>query len=100
MFTDHIDQLIREAYLSRPVAKTRPGIRLVAKKVGAFGIDPHPVIRWINKGRLKATFRGTVRGEAQNGDIYLIHEKDLRRFVLKHPAEIDLAKWTSSGFSI
>ena len=172
-FTDHIDQLIRETYLSRQDAKTRPGIRLLAKKVGiphwvlkkrarelglartkeltwsqpeleilaryawmsderlcrklkaagyartaaaihlklrrmgfkkdgsfysanslaqALGVDPHAVTRWINRGRLKATFRGTARGEAQNGDIYLIREKDVRRFVLEHPAEIDLRK--------
>lgn len=55
--------------------------RMAFKKDGSFysanslaqvlGIDLHAVIRWINRGRLKATFRGTARGEAQNGDIYL-----------------------------
>ena len=34
VFTDQIDQLIREIYLSHRDAKTRPGIRLLAKKVG------------------------------------------------------------------
>ena len=33
-FTDQIDQLIREVYLSRPDSKTRPGIRVLAKRVG------------------------------------------------------------------
>lgn len=33
-FTDHIDQLIRECYLSRRHSKQLPGIRLLAKKVG------------------------------------------------------------------
>lgn len=172
-FTDQIDQFIREAYLSRAGNKTRPGIRLLAKRVGiphwalkkrarelglartkelpwsepelellacfawmsderlrlklkaagytrtataihlklkrmafkkggefysanslaqALGIDPHAVTRWINAGRLKATLRGTARGEQQNGDIYLIRERDVRRFVLNHPSDIDLRK--------
>ena len=34
VFTDQIDQLIREIYLNHRDAKTRPGIRLLAKKVG------------------------------------------------------------------
>ena len=34
IFTDQIDQLIREIYLSHRDPKTRPGIRLFAKKVG------------------------------------------------------------------
>jgi AraC-like DNA-binding protein len=58
----------------------------------ALGIDPHAVTRWINKGHLKAKLRGTARGEQQNGDIYLIHERDVRRFILKHPTDIDLRK--------
>jgi hypothetical protein len=173
IFTDQIDQFIREFYWSRPDSKTRPGIRLLAKKLGiphwalkkharelglartkesawsepeleilarcawmsderlrlklkaagyartatairlklkrmaykkggdfysaqslaqALGIDAHAVARWINHGRLKASLRGTARGERQNGDIYLIREKDVRRFVLEHPSEIDLRK--------
>jgi hypothetical protein len=50
------------------------------------------VTRWINAGQLKATLRGTARDERQNGDIYLIREKDVRRFVLEHPSDIDLRK--------
>ena len=34
VFTDQIDQFIREIYLNHRDAKTRPGIRLLAKKVG------------------------------------------------------------------
>jgi hypothetical protein len=41
---------------------------------------------------LKAKFRGTARVKQQNGDIYLIHEKDVRRFIVEHPTEIDLRK--------
>jgi len=39
-----------------------------------------------------SAFRQTWRGEKQNGDIYLILEKDVRRFILEHPTEIDLRK--------
>jgi hypothetical protein len=173
LFTDEIDQLIRAIYLRHPGAKTRPGIRMLAKKIGiphwalkkrarelglartkellwsepeleilaryawmsderirlklkaagysrtvtgihlklrrmkfkhdpsfysanglaqALGIDSHVVSRWIKCGHLKAELRGTARGEQQNGDIYLIHEKDLRHFILEHPTEIDLRK--------
>ena len=172
-FTDQIDQFIREAYLSRPDNKTRPGISVLAKKVGiphwalkkrarelglartkelpwsepeleilaryawmsderirlklkaagysrtvtgihlklrrmkfkhdpsfysanglaqALGIDSHAVSRWIKRGYLRAQLRGTARGEQQNGDIYLIREKDIRRFIFEHPSEIDLRK--------
>ena len=58
----------------------------------ALGIDSHAVTRWIKGGHLKAKFRGTARTEQQNGDIYLIHEKDIRRFILEHPTDIDLRK--------
>jgi len=173
VFNHQIDQLIREIYLSNRSARTRPGIPLLAKKVGiphwalkkrarelglartkelpwseaelrilaryawmsderirlklksagfartvtgihlklkrmrfkddgsfysayslaqALGIDPHAVTRWIKSGHLKAKFRGTARGPQQNGDSYLIQEKDVRRFILEHPTEIDLRK--------
>jgi len=32
------------------------------------------------------------RGPQQNGDSYLIQEKDVRRFILEHPTDIDLRK--------
>jgi len=173
VFTDQIDQLIREIYLNHRDAKTGFGIRPLAKKVGiphwalkkrarelglartkelpwgepelailsryasmsderirlklkaagytrtataihlklkrmkfkhdasfysayslaqALGIDPHAVTRWIKSGHLKAKFRGTARGPQQNGDSYLIQEKDVRRFILEHPTDIDLRK--------
>jgi hypothetical protein len=58
----------------------------------ALGIDSHAVTRWIKSGHLKAKLRGTARGEQQHGDIYLIYEKDVRRFILEHPTDIDLRK--------
>ena len=58
----------------------------------ALGIDPHAITRWIKSGHLKARFRGTGRTPQQNGDSYLIQEKDVRRFILEHPTDIDLCK--------
>lgn len=58
----------------------------------ALGIDSHAVTRWIKSRHLKAKFRGTARTPQQNGDSYLIQEKDVRPFILKHPADIDLRK--------
>lgn len=173
IFTDQVDQLIREVYLSRRDAKTLPSIRVLAKKVGiphwalkkrarelglartkerpwsepelailsryawtsderirlklkaagyartvtaihlklkrmkfkhdgrfysayslaqALGIDSHAVTRWIKGGHLKAKLRGTARTPQQNGDSYLIQEKDVRRFILEHPTDIGLRK--------
>jgi len=173
IFTDQIDQLIREAYLNHLDEKMRRGIPFLAKKVGmphwalkkrarelglartkelpwsereleilsryawmsderirlklkaagcartataihlklkrmgfkhdgsfysanglaqALGIDSHAVTRWIRSGHLKAKLRGTARTEQQNGDIYLIHEKDVRRFILAHPTDVDFRK--------
>jgi hypothetical protein len=180
LFTDQIDRLIREIYLGHPDAKTRPGIRMLAKKMDvphwalrkrarelglartkelpwsepelqilsryacmsderirlklkaagysrtvtgihlklrrmkfkndpgfysaislaqALGIDSHAVSRWIRRGHLEAELRDTGRGEKQNGNIYLIREKDVRRFILEHPMEIDLRKVDQLWFS-
>jgi len=58
----------------------------------ALGIDAHAVTRWIKSGHLKAKLRGTARTPQQNGDSYFIQEKDVRRFILDHPTDIDLRK--------
>ena len=58
----------------------------------ALGIDSHVVTRWIKAGHLRPQFRGTKRTKQQGGDTYLIREKDVRRFILQHPTEIDLRK--------
>jgi hypothetical protein len=50
------------------------------------------VTRSIKSGYLKAKFRGTARRPQQNGDGYLIQEKDVRRFILDHPIDIDPRK--------
>jgi hypothetical protein len=59
---------------------------------GLMGIDAKTVMRWIEKGGLKAGRRGTNRSEAQGGDQYWIHRKDLRRFIAENAAAVDLRK--------
>ena len=63
----------------------------------ALGIDSHVVTRRNKAGHLRAQFRGTKRTEQQGGDIYLICEKDVRRFILQHPPRLTCAKSTSCG---
>jgi hypothetical protein len=57
-----------------------------------LGIDSHAVTRWINLGYLKAKRRGTERHDGNGGDMYMIHENDVRVFVYARPMEIDLRK--------
>jgi hypothetical protein len=101
------DERIRLKLKAAGYARTVTGIHLKLKRMrfkhdGSFysacslaqalGIDPHAVTRWIKSGHLKAKLRGTARTEQQNGDSYLIQEKDVRRFILEHPTDIDLRK--------
>jgi hypothetical protein len=101
------DERIRLKLKAVGYARTVTGIHLKLKRMqfkqdGSFysayslakalGIDPHAVTRWIKSGHLKAKFRGTARCPQQNGDSYLIQEKDVRRFILQHPTDIDLRK--------
>jgi hypothetical protein len=58
----------------------------------AFGVDVHKVLLWIRRGLLSATRRGTERRAIQGGDIWWISQAAARRFVLRAPEEIDLAR--------
>lgn len=58
----------------------------------ALGVDGHCVTRWLRLGYLRAKPKGTARIAVQGGDAWLIHEDDVRRFVVEHPDEIDLRK--------
>ena len=101
------DERIRLKLKAAGYSRTVTGIHLKLKRMrfkhdGSFysayslaqalGIDPHAVTRWIKSGHLKAKLRGTARTKQQNGDSYLIQEKDVRRFILEHPTDIDLRK--------
>lgn len=64
----------------------------------AFGVDPHQVTRWIATGLLRAQERGTARTPQQGGDMWLITEKDVIRFIRDSPAAYDLRKVSQSWF--
>lgn len=78
--------------LKRMRFKSDPSFYSAKGLADALGIDSHVVARWIKAGHLRAQLRGTKRTEQQGGDSYLIKEKDVRRFILEHPTEIDLRK--------
>lgn len=78
--------------LKRMRFKSDPGFYSAKGLADALGIDSHVVTRWIKAGHLRAELRGTKRTEQQGGDSYFIQEKDVRRFILAHPTEIDLRK--------
>ena len=101
------DERIRLKLKAAGYARTVTGVHLKLKRMRfkcdpsfysgkglaqALGIDSHVVTRWIKTGHLRAQRRGTARSEQQGGDTYVIREKDVRRFVLDHPTEIDLRK--------
>jgi len=58
----------------------------------ALGVDVHKVLLWIRRGFLNAERRGTARMESQGGDIWWISRRAVKRFVLRAPEEIDLAR--------
>jgi hypothetical protein len=58
----------------------------------AFGVDVHKVLNWIYRGLLRADRRGTARSDSQGGDIWWISRWQVKRFVLRSPEEIDLAR--------
>lgn len=59
---------------------------------GLFGIDRKGIGHWIAKGWLKAERRGTARVEAQGGDEYWIHRRDVRKFIIENTAAFDIRK--------
>jgi hypothetical protein len=58
----------------------------------ALGVEVKKVLRWIQRGILQAQRRGTERLPQQGGDIWWISDASVRRFVLRFPGEIDLAR--------
>ena len=54
----------------------------------ALGVDSHKVIGWSESGKLRAERRRTDR----ENDPYLILDEDVRKFIMRHPLEIDMRK--------
>ncbi|MEW6210160.1 MAG: helix-turn-helix domain-containing protein [Acidobacteriota bacterium] len=50
-----------------------------------FGVDRSTILRWIRHGYLKARYE-------EERQKWLIHENDVRRFVVSHPVEFDIRK--------
>jgi len=62
-----------------------------ATQVGlGFGIDPHEVVRWIERAWLPATRFGADHGDRVHA--WRITEDGIRRFVRAHPTAFSLAK--------
>lgn len=65
---------------------------------GEFGVDIKVVTRWIEKGWLKATRRGTERTVQQGGDMWWIKRKDIRTFIVDSIGIIDIRKVDKTWF--
>lgn len=55
-----------------------------------MGIDGKVVMRWINRGWLKAEKKGTER--VHGGDITIIEHGDVRAFIVENVAVVDIRK--------
>ena len=58
----------------------------------AFGVDVHKVLTWIRRGLLAGSRRGTFRRPEQGGDTWWIPKNQVKRFIIRCPEEIDLAR--------
>jgi DNA-directed RNA polymerase specialized sigma24 family protein len=58
----------------------------------ALGVDVHKILTWIRRGLLAAERRGTERTQSQGGDMWWISDRSVKRFILRAPDEIDLAR--------
>jgi hypothetical protein len=63
-----------------------------------LGADDHKVARWVERGLLAATRRGTDRVGGQNGDLWRITPAALRTFILRYPQEVDLRRVEGAGW--
>jgi len=98
-----IAKKLRQAGILRTVTACKLKLKRLGYKSGteyysgcslarAFGLDQHCITRWVRKGWLRAGHKGTARAAVQGGDAWLIHEDDVRAFIVAHPEEIDLRK--------
>lgn len=99
---------LRRALKALGYARTETAITVQLKRLGAsredpdhftarglasvMGVDVKGVTTWIAKGWLRAKRRGTERVEAQGGDLWWIHRRDVRAFIVENVAAVDLRK--------
>jgi hypothetical protein len=58
----------------------------------ALGVDVHKILTWIRRGCLAAERRRTDRIADRCGDTWWISDRAVKRFILRTPEEIDLAR--------
>lgn len=78
--------------LNRNRIKSNLGGYSACSLADALGVDVRKVLKWIQNRFLKAERRGTERTAEQGGDMWWISDRSVRRFVLRFPEEIDLAR--------
>jgi hypothetical protein len=91
------------AVLARRLGRSVTAVALKARRLGlrkcdegytarslaqALGVDDHKVVGWIERGILRASRRSSERPR----DLYLIPEREVRRFVCTYPTELDLRR--------
>jgi len=89
--------------LAKRLRRSPTAIALKAKRLGlkksgegytaqslaeALGIDGHKVARWVRLGLMKAARRQTER----EADMYLITDRAVRDFLVRHPRELNLRR--------
>lgn len=99
---------LRARLLKAGFARTETAIAVQRKRLGAstadpdhytatglaalFGVDCQTVRRWIERGWLRASRRGTARVAEQGGDQWWIHRGMVRAFVVHNVAAVDFRK--------
>jgi hypothetical protein len=101
-------RFVSRSMRSRGWHRTPTAIKVKLKRLGActedpdhytarglavlFGVDSKTVCLWITRGWLKAKRRGTERTEAQHGDQWWIHRREVRSFIVENAGIVDLRK--------
>lgn len=80
------------------ISSDEGGFFTAAGLAEVMGVRTGKVTAWIKDGLLKASRRGSARTDAQNGDGYVIHERDVAAFILRYPAHISLTRIEPNKF--
>ena len=92
------------ADIAKHLGRTKTAVKLKAKRLGVnktqegytmrglcmgLGCDHKKVEYWMRIGWLKGKRRGSERVAGQGGDMWLFTDRDIRKFVISHPNEVD-----------
>jgi hypothetical protein len=78
--------------LSRTAARQNTPYFTMNALAMCFGVDGHVITRWVRLGYLKYKLKGSERHEGNGGDMQMIHENDVRKFIFARPLEFDIRK--------